>query len=177
MLGLNLELLPIFFEGILVSLSQCLRYYLWSVVFQLFSASKKTEWFSYFINEIWVCSVANSWLVICFLSLSGWGNAQYLHWEGTLRIILSLATRSMFHRGAAWASLGSLIEIFTLGPLPKPVGQSPPVFHLQINVWNTMSWPRCTTENASSVQSWEGISSLFLNTSKNRNVTLQDLDS
>lgn len=25
-----------------------------------------TEWFSYFINEVWMCSVANSWVVIFF---------------------------------------------------------------------------------------------------------------
>lgn len=57
-------------------ITQCLGYYLSSVVFQLFSASKKTGWCSYFINEIWACSVANSRLVIFFISFPGWGNAR-----------------------------------------------------------------------------------------------------
>lgn len=52
--------LPIFFKGIWLSLSQCLRDYLWSVISQLFRASVKRGWLSYFIWEIGTGSASDS---------------------------------------------------------------------------------------------------------------------
>lgn len=66
MLGMNLTLLPVFFGGhfsIIISMLMLLSL---EVLFSsYFLPLKRQRWFSYFINETWVCKSSERALVIC----------------------------------------------------------------------------------------------------------------
>ena len=84
----------------------------------------------------------------------------------------------MFHR-VEWASPGSLLEILNnLSLHPRSFGRNQHVscvYRMQLKVWKPVTWSRSSTTKASSNQSWERFSRLFLNTFSNSNVTFARL--